>query len=128
MTGKTQTLVSAGLTNKGSEDYGIIASAKPIIVSFAMCCGNTVKDKNKVFCEVCQKALFWRREPIHTAEHIMEQYITKHMKLQIYKQTTAAERARKMIEDQSIKALRLGADPIRVQRLKDCLYGVAQTA
>ena len=58
-----KSLVSYGITNKYSDDYGSLATAKLEEVAFALCCeGRAHYDVSEDNCERCGLALFWQRK------------------------------------------------------------------
>jgi hypothetical protein len=70
-------LYTTGLTNDAVGDWGIMASATPSKMVFALCCGHVVKDTNKDECPSCMRALKWRSDTIFNAEREIEKYLEK---------------------------------------------------
>ena len=69
-------LITLGLTNYNTEDIGIIATGKPHKV-FALCCSNVYSETHEGPCKRCGHYLFWRREPFHLADDMIEKYLKR---------------------------------------------------
>lgn len=57
-------LANLGLTNRDSESYGDLASARISLTTLAMCgCGYMTYGTHEVNCPQCKKSLYWESVP-----------------------------------------------------------------
>jgi hypothetical protein len=94
-------MISAGLTNVGSDDWGNIASTQKTMMTYALCCGLTHTLQSVDSCHRCKLALFWRRDTRAAAESTIEHYYskwTKMMEEKAAKRRADAEKAAKKLK------------------------------
>jgi Fe2+ transport system protein B len=87
--------VVLGLTNKYSDDYGALASAKVEEITFALCCkGRAHYDTEEDNCERCGLALFWQRKEKSIASLAVYRHKEKYRKLKETEREKMFERIR----------------------------------